>query len=98
MLFSVEGRVLGDVRVIEIEGGSATVEVPVNVESEPDFYVSAAFLKDNSLYQGTKAIKVPAADRQLSLDLKGTKPQFQPGETASYTLTALDNTGKPVAG
>ena len=98
VLFSIESQVLGDVRVIAVEGGSTTIEVPVTDASEPDFFVAASFLKDNALYQGSKQIKVPALDKQLSLELKGSKPQFQPGETASYTLTALDNTGKPVAG
>ncbi len=98
VLFSLEGRLLGDVRVITVEGGSATVEVPVTAEGQPDFYVSAAFLKDNTMYQGSKAIRVPAVDRQLSLALTGSKKQFQPGEMAVYTLLAKDNAGRPVAG
>jgi len=98
VLFSVEGRTLGDVRVIATEGASATVEVPVTAASAPDFWVGAAFLKDDKIYQGQKAIRVPAQDKRLTLELAGSKPQFQPGETASYTLTAKDNAGHPVAG
>ena len=98
VLFSVEGRLLGDVRVIAIEGASATVEVPVTSGSAPDFWVCASFFKDNTIYQGQKAIRVPAVNKHLSLELKGSKPQYQPGEAALYTLTAKDNAGRPVAG
>ena len=98
VFFTVEGRSLGAVRVLKLDSASTMVEVPITAEAAPDFYVSAALFHDNTLYQGTKAIRVPAADRQLSLELTSSKKQFQPGETATYTLLAKDNAGRPVAG
>jgi len=32
----------------------------------------------------------------LNVDIKLSKPQFQPGESASYTVTAKDSNGRPV--
>ena len=98
LLFTIEGRTLGDARVIEAVGPTATVEVPIGADSVPDFWVGATFIQDNEIRQGTKAIKVPATDRKLALTVATSKPQYQPGETAQFTLEARDAAGKPVMG
>ncbi len=98
VLFSREGRSLGEVKVIEATGTSITVEVPIRVEDEPDFFVSALFLKDNKFYQGTKRLVVPPRDKKLSVAVTSSKAQFKPGETGQFTVEAKDSTGKPVQG
>ncbi len=98
VLFSREGRSLGEVRVVTSPGTSLTVEIPIREEDEPDFFVSALFLKDNKLYQGMKRIVVPPLDKKLSVNVITSKAQYRPGETGQFTLEAKDSTGKPVAG
>jgi uncharacterized protein YfaS (alpha-2-macroglobulin family) len=98
VLFSREGRTLGEVKVIDSTGTSLTVEIPIREQDEPDFFVSAMFLKDNKLYQGSKRIKVPPQDKKLAVNVVSSKAQYRPGETGQFTLEAKDSAGKPVAG
>ena len=41
---------------------------------------------------------MPPTQHELKVQLLPSKPQYQPGEAASYTIKATDASGKPVAG
>jgi uncharacterized protein YfaS (alpha-2-macroglobulin family) len=97
VLVTSEGLNLQSPRVVQSKGGPITVEVPIRAENTPNFYVNAAFVKDNKLYQGSKSISVPPNAFKLNVELHPSKPQFLPGETAGYTILAKDAEGKPVA-
>ena len=56
------------------------------------------FLHDNSFYESSKNIKVPAVQQALKIEIQPSKKQFAPGQDASYTILAHDSQGKPVAG
>jgi uncharacterized protein YfaS (alpha-2-macroglobulin family) len=98
VLFTREGRTLGEVKVIESTGTSFTAELPIREEDEPDFFVSAIFIKDNRIYQNSKRISVPPKDKKLSVNVITSKVQYRPGETGQFTVEAKDSTGKPVVG
>jgi alpha-2-macroglobulin len=98
VLVGREGRSLTDVRLIDSKGTSFTIDLPVSGQNVPDFFVSAAFLRDGKLYQGVKQIKVPPKDRELAITVSSDKPQYTPGETAQFAIEAKDSSGKPVAG
>jgi uncharacterized protein YfaS (alpha-2-macroglobulin family) len=97
VLFSVEGVDLQDAKMIRVNGTSAAVDVPIRASHQPNFFVVAAFIHGNKLYQGVKKVKVPPAERKLSVEVQPSKPQFKPGEPAEYTITARDYQGKPVS-
>ena len=98
VLVSAEGNGLYSGQVIRSTGGSITVDVPVKAEYAPNFYVAAVFIRDNKLYQGSKSLKVPPVQHEMNVQLQPSKPQYQPGEAATYTLKATDASGKGVAG
>jgi len=98
VLVTAEGNGLYSGQVIKSPGGSITVDVPVKPEYAPNFYVGAVFIRDNKLYQGSKSLTVPPTQHELKVQLVPSKPQYQPGEAASYTVKATDVSGKPVAG
>jgi uncharacterized protein YfaS (alpha-2-macroglobulin family) len=98
VLFSREGRSLGEVKVVEATGTTVTVEVPIEGADEPNIFVSALFLKDNKFYQGTKRLMVPPRDKKLSVAVTSSKVQYRPGETGQFTIEAKDYAGKPVQG
>ena len=70
---------------------------PIQPEFAPNFYVSAAFIRDNKFYSGNKSLKVPPTQHLLKVDLQPSKPQYQPGQPGAYTIKATDSSGKPVA-
>ncbi len=96
VLVSVEGASLSQLRMVEANGPSVTVDVPITTESAPDIFVSASFFSDNEFYNGTKMVKVPPNDRKLAIEIKSSKPQYTPGEGAQFTVDAKDASGKGV--
>ncbi|HVZ17903.1 MAG TPA: alpha-2-macroglobulin family protein, partial [Terriglobales bacterium] len=97
VLVTTEGMALSNPQIIRSRGGAITVQVPITAQQAPNFFVSAAYIKDNTLHQGSKSVSVPPNAFKLQVDVQPSKPQFQPGEAASYTVTAKDSTGKPVS-
>lgn len=97
ILITTEGLGLLSRQVVRSNGGPVTVQIPIKPEYAPNFYISAAFLKDNLLHQGTKNVIVPPDAYKLSVQLQPSKAQFEPGENASYTILAKDALGKPVS-
>ncbi len=88
VLVTAEGNGLYSGQVIKSSGGSITVDVPVKPEYAPNFYVAAVFIRGNKLYQGSKSLTVPPTQHEMNVQLLPSKPQYQPGEAASYTIKA----------
>ncbi|HYL92346.1 MAG TPA: MG2 domain-containing protein, partial [Alphaproteobacteria bacterium] len=59
MLVTSEGRTIKSHQVIKTTGSSTVVSVPITSQDEPNFFVSVAFMRDNTLYSGSKSLKVP---------------------------------------
>ena len=95
VLVTAEGNALYSGQVITSNGGSVAVDVPVKPEYAPNFYVGAVFIRDNKLFEGSKSLSVPPTAHELNVQLVPSKPQYLPGEAASYTIKASDSSGKP---
>lgn len=98
VLVSVEGRDLRKRKLIRSEGAAVTYEIPVTVNDEPGIWVSAQFVRGGELYQSSKLIRVPPEEHKLNVTLSTDKPQYQPGQSAVYTLDVKDSAGRPVNG
>jgi uncharacterized protein YfaS (alpha-2-macroglobulin family) len=97
VFFAVEGTELKSTRIIRVNGSTTTVEVPVGMEHQPNFFVTASLIRNGKFYQGSKSVKVPPVERKLNVEVQAGKPQYKPGEPAEYTITARDYQGQPVA-
>lgn len=97
VLVSVEGRVMHTVQVVHAKGPSVTVEVPVKREYVPGVFVTAAFIRGNQLYEGSRKLNVPPVENELAVELTPSKEEYKPGEPATFDISARDHTGKPVA-
>ncbi len=97
VLLSIEGRDLHQHEARAATAASFVLEVPIRNDYAPNFYVSAAFIHQGQLYQGTKSLKVPPDERKLNVKVVPTKAVFKPGEAAGYTVEAKDWQGKPVS-
>lgn len=98
LLITTEGQTLKSKRVQKVTSPTAMISVPITGNDEPNMFVSVAFVHNDTLFTGSKNLKVPATEKKLSITIEPSQPQFKPGEAARYNITALDAAGKPVAG
>jgi uncharacterized protein YfaS (alpha-2-macroglobulin family) len=94
---SVEGRDLREYKLLRSPDSTVAFEVPVTANDEPGITVSASFLRNGNLHTGTKYVKVPPVEHQLNLRVATDKPQYLPGQTATYRVDATSADGAPVA-
>ena len=98
LLVTTEARTIQSKRVVHATGPSASIDIPIQSDNQPNVFVSVAFWKDNRFYQSNKNLKVPAVQQKLQIEIQPSQKQFQPGQKASYALSVRDSQGKPVAG
>lgn len=97
VLVSVEGRDLHTTKVLRATADSTVVfEVPVTADDEPEMWISAQFIRKGEMYQSARRLRVPPEEHKLNVKVATDKPQYQPGQSANYTLDVSDNSGKPV--
>lgn len=96
VLLSVEGRDLRSYRVLRSADANASFDLPLTEREEPGIYVTAQFMRDGTMYRNSKYIRVPADDRKLNVAVTPDKPQYKPGETATYNVRVTDAVGKAV--
>ena len=93
---TMEGRDLLYYKLIRSQDSTALFEVPIAATQEPGIFVSAQFVRGGNLYRGSKYIKVPPVDHQMNVAISTDKPQYQPGQSAQYSISATAVDGKPV--
>ena len=92
-------------RVVEFQGSSETIEVPVTSTHIPNVYVGVVIVKgvdETNPFAATRVgyvkLAVDTAQKKLTLDVQPSASTIQPGDTVTYTLTVRDSDGNPVAG
>ncbi|SPE39149.1 Alpha-2-macroglobulin domain protein [Candidatus Sulfopaludibacter sp. SbA3] len=93
---SVEGRDLQQYKLVRSSESTAEFDIPVTAADEPGISFSAAYVRKGDLYTGNKYLKVPPEQHQLNVKLATDKPQYQPGQTADYTIDVTGSDGQPV--
>ncbi|ABF39931.1 alpha-2-macroglobulin-like protein [Candidatus Koribacter versatilis Ellin345] len=96
LLLTTEGNNVLSKQLVHSDASSATVDIPITIDSQPNIYVGVVSIRDNQFYQGSKSLNVPPAERRLNIEITPVKQQFQPGEAAMYNVVAKDWQGKPV--
>lgn len=93
---TIEGAKLFESRLVELSGGSALVELPLEDAYLPNVMVAVTQVKNAQARTAQTGIGIAPADRFLTVNVTSSKEQYQPGETARYTIETLDNKGAPV--
>ena len=68
------------------DGKTLSFDVPITADSQPNITVEALFIKDNTLYQASKVLKVPPVQQQLQVEITPAKDVFQPQQSAQYDV------------
>jgi uncharacterized protein YfaS (alpha-2-macroglobulin family) len=97
VLFSVEAGDLFSYKLIHVTGTAKLLEVPIEEKHVPNIYLNAVLVSDAQLFEDTKQVVVPPVQQFLSVDVKADREQYQPREEGTFSITAKDANGKPVA-
>ena len=81
--------------VYKIEGQSREIAIPVDKTKVPNFFLAAALAQDFEVFQAQVEVFVPPVRQLLSIEVKGDKETYKPGEVGTFQLTARDYAGKP---
>ncbi|UCH34773.1 MAG: carboxypeptidase regulatory-like domain-containing protein [Armatimonadota bacterium] len=95
-LVTVEGPRLYQHRLVELKGNSTRVEIPIEREYAPNFFVSVAFVRDKQFANEQKRIKVSVEKRRLRVEVKPDQQRYAPGERATYEIRTTDWRGDAV--
>jgi uncharacterized protein YfaS (alpha-2-macroglobulin family) len=96
-LVITQGDTIQKREVMHSGGKTLAFDLPITRDSQPNISVSAIFIRDNTLYQATKIIKVPPTQQQLQVQITPTKDVFQPQQSATYDVLTRDFAGEPVS-
>jgi uncharacterized protein YfaS (alpha-2-macroglobulin family) len=96
-LVLVEGDTLLKRETVHSTGRTLSFDLPITAQAVPNLTVSVLFMKDSTLFQATKTIKVPPAQQRLQVEITPAKDIFQPQQTVAYDVSTRDASGKPVS-
>ena len=96
-LVIAQGAAIQKREVMHTDGKTLAFDVPITDDSQPNITVDALFIKENTLYQATKTLKVPPVQKQLQVQITPAKDLFQPQQSATYDVVTRDFAGKPVS-
>jgi uncharacterized protein YfaS (alpha-2-macroglobulin family) len=98
VLATIEGASLRAYKQIKMNGPVATVDFPIDPSYMPNAYISATYvMPDHNPVTTSRLVKVSPYSNFVNVSLSTDKPQYQPGETIKYKVTAKTETGSPVA-
>jgi hypothetical protein len=97
VLFSVEGEDLYSYRLVHITGTVKLIDLLIEEKHVPSIFLGAALVSDRQMFVDTKQIVVPPTKNFLTVDVQSDRPQYQPREDGTLTVTTKNDEGKPVS-
>jgi hypothetical protein len=93
---TAEGESVQWRQLIHATGGSFAFDVPITKLAQPNLVISAVIVHENQLMTAQKSLKVPLAERTLTITATPNKPKYLPGEKGSFDVFAVDSQNRPV--
>jgi hypothetical protein len=81
--------------LIAIPGKSREITIPIRHEHIPNFFLSAALIRNYEVFQAQQEVFVPPARQFINVSVQGDKPEYKPGEKGKFTIKATDWKGRP---
>ena len=95
-LVTLEGESLGEARVVRLTGRKTTIPIPLAVRDFPSITVNVAIIQDRQIYEQQQSLPVSMPGKELAVSITPDKEKYQPGDTATYTVTTKDSNGTGV--
>jgi len=96
VLAVVEGRELGTVQVVKIEGHTGLVRVPLSDRDAPNTFVALHVRKGKEVHSRVLELPVTAARHDLKIALTTDRSSYRPRETGTVKVDTRDASGHPV--
>lgn len=93
-----EDGVYPEPRVLELDGRSRVVRIPVMADDRPNVFVEAVHIADGHVHRVTRSIAVPPRERVLDLSLAPAAEAVRPGEQIAIDLRLREADGSPASG
>ncbi len=97
VLFTVEGEDLYHYRLVHLTGTVKLLDLFVGKKYVPNIFLSAAMVADRQIFTDTKQVIVPPTKNFLTVEVKPDKPQYQPRDEGTLTVTTKNDEGNPVS-
>lgn len=97
VLFTVEGEDLHHYRLVHLEGTVKLIDLLIEEKHVPNIFLGATLVNDRQMFVDTKQVIVPPTKNFLTVDVKPDRPQYQPREEGTLTVTTKNDEGKPVS-
>lgn len=96
-LFTIEGGGLYDYRLMKVTSKSTVLEVPILKEYAPNVGASVCMVYEERFLEAVAPLPVESPEAYLKVAVKSDRTQYQPGDTARYTVETRDGLGNPIA-
>lgn len=96
VLLTASARGILEHRVVRLEGSSALVRFDTDERYQPNFFIDASLVSEESHFVDTLELIVPPLRQYLELSIQTDSDGYEPGDEALVTLRASDAAGNPV--
>lgn len=83
-------------KVVQLEGTSMYVDIPIEESFAPNFEVNVSYIRDGNFFNNKKAVLVIPEKKILQLSVSSDKTIYKPREEGTFTLKVTDKDGNPV--
>ena len=84
-------------KVEKIEGTSEIIEIPVEANATPNFFISVSYVSNGQFYSSSKSVMVIPETKFLTVNIASDKTTYKPKEEGTILVKVTDNYGNPVA-
>jgi len=91
-----EGETVQSRQLLHGASGNIAFDLPITALAQPNLVVNAVIVNDNKLITAQKSLKVPLAERTLTVTATPDKTKYLPGEKGTFDVYAVDSNNKPV--
>ena len=95
-LVTVEGERLGRSVRLHLTQHSTILRLPLTDADFPSVSVNVAIVQDHQVYEQQVRLSVLRKEQKLAVTVASDKAAYQPGDTASYSVTTRDYLGRAV--
>lgn len=83
-------------RVEKIDGTSKLIDIPIEENCTPNFYINAAYVSNGQFYSSSKSVMVIPENKFLTVLISTDKLTYKPKEEGTALVKVVDNYGNPI--